>query len=59
MNLQRDTLGNKLTTHQIQLGWETYIKEYPNRPLWCMDARDCKFRTVSILTLTQTESIHL
>jgi hypothetical protein len=30
MNLQRDTLGNTLTTHQIQLGWETYIKEYPN-----------------------------
>jgi len=56
MNLQIDPLGDQLTTHPIQIGWEITIDRYPNSQFRCIDQPDRQIGNGSDPTRTQTWS---
>ena len=51
-----DLLGDPLTTHPIQMGWEISIEPYPNWRFGWIDNADCQFVNYSVLTWTGTRS---
>jgi len=56
MNQQMDLLDNLLTTHPIQISWESSIQPYLKRQFWCVDDPDHPFLNGSVLTWTPTSS---
>lgn len=59
MNLQINSLGDPLTTHPIQRGWEMFIQLYPNSPFGCLDSldREVDNRSVPIHTRTYNHGL--
>ena len=51
-----DPLGNLLTTHPIQMGWELTMEPYPSGQFGLIDDPDGKFGNGSFWTWTRTRS---
>ena len=51
-----DPLGDPLTTHQIQTGWEFTMELYPSGQFGYMDDLDCQFGNGLDWTWTRTRS---
>jgi len=51
-----DQLGDPLTTHLIQTGWELTLEPYPSQQFWFTDDPDRHLGNSSVWTRTQTQS---
>jgi len=51
-----DPLGDPLTTHLIQTGWEFTMEPYPSGKFGFIDDRDRQFGNGSVWTRTRTRS---